>query len=132
MAKTFNINQEVWANTAYTVAEPVTIISAQKIVKGNQGEDIAYYDVRGRKHPTDSYRNAYGTYSAQAENLYLTEDEAIQAAREESENLIIKYQNSITDIESLINFCISFMDNEEQEAITAAEAMRDMLLHKDA
>lgn len=92
------INQKVWFKEHWT--ERIVCGFVSEIAKRSDNEDYII-EVKGKSYSEDSF---IGTTHQSPDNLFATKEEAITAAKKESQEWVDDYKKEITDIASLVAF----------------------------
>ena len=110
------INQKVWFKEHWT--ERIVCGFVSEIAKRSDNEDYII-EVKGKSYSEDSF---IGTTHQSLDNLFATKEEAITAAKKESQEWVDDYKKEITDIASLVAFPLSHTFYAEE--YTDYEAIR--------
>lgn len=110
------INQKVWFKETWTERIVCGFVSEITRHSDNEGHIIK---VKGKSYLEDSF---IGITHQSPDNLFVTKEEAIAAAKQESQDWVDDYKNEITDIASLVAFPLSHTFYAEE--YTDYEAIR--------
>jgi hypothetical protein len=110
------INQKVWFKETWTERIRCGFVSEITRHSDNEGHIIK---VKGKSYLEDSFIGI--TYQS-PDNLFVTKEEAIAAAKQESQDWVDDYKKEITDIASLVAFPLSHTFYAEE--YTDYEAIR--------
>lgn len=95
------INQKVWFKETWTERIVCGFVSEITRHSDNEGHIIK---VKGKSYLEDSF---IGITHQSPDNLFVTKEEAIAAAKQESQDWVDEYKKEITDIASLVAFPLS-------------------------
>lgn len=95
------INQKVWFKETWTERIVCGFVSEITRHSDNEGHIIK---VKGKSYLEDSF---IGITHQSPDNLFVTKEEAIAAAKQESQDWVDDYKKEITDIASLVAFPLS-------------------------
>lgn len=110
------INQKVWFKETWTERIVCGFVSEITRPSDNEGHIIK---VKGKSYLEDSF---IGITHQSPDNLFVTKEEAIAAAKQESQDWVDDYKKEITDIASLVAFPLSHTFYAEE--YTDYEAIR--------
>lgn len=110
------INQKVWFKETWTERIVCGFVSEITRHSDNEGHIIK---VKGKSYLEDSF---IGITHQSPDNLFVTKEEAIAAAKQESQDWVDDYKKEITDIASLVAFPLSHTFYAEE--YTDYEAIR--------
>lgn len=95
------INQKVWFKEHWT--ERIVCGFVSEITRRTDNEEHTI-KVKGKSYLEDSF---IGITHQSPDNLFATKEEAIAAAKQESQDWVDDYKKEITDIASLVAFPLS-------------------------
>lgn len=110
------IGQKVWFKESWT--ERIVCGFVNEITKRSDNEDYII-EIKGKSYSEDSF---IGTTHQSPDNLFATKEEAIVAAKKESQKRVDDYKAEIADIASLVAFPLSHTFYAEE--YTDYEAIR--------
>ncbi len=110
------INQKVWFKESWT--ERIVCGFVSEITRRSDNEEHII-KVKGKSYLEDSF---IGITHQPPDNLFATKEEAIAAAKQESQDWVDDYKKEITDIASLVAFPLSHTFYAEE--YTDYEAIR--------
>lgn len=110
------INQKVWFKETWT--ERIVCGFVSEITRHSDNEEHII-KVKGKSYLEDSF---IGITHQSPDNLFVTKEEAIAAAKQESQDWVDDYKKEITDIASLVAFPLSHTFYAEE--YTDYEAIR--------
>ena len=110
------INQKVWFKETWTERIVCGFVSEITRHSDNEGHIIK---VKGKSYLEDSF---IGITHQSPDNLFVTKEEAIAAAKQESQDWVDDYKKEIADIASLVAFPLSHTFYAEE--YTDYEAIR--------
>lgn len=95
------INQKVWFKESWT--ERIVCGFVNEIAKRSDNEDYII-EVKGKSYSDDSF---IGTTHQSPDNLFVTKEEAIAAAKKANQKRVDNYKAEIANIASLVVFPLS-------------------------
>lgn len=110
------INQKVWFKESWT--ERIVCGFVSEITRRADNEEHII-KIKGKSYLEDSF---IGITHQSPDNLFVTKEEAIAAAKQESQDWVDDYKKEITDIASLVAFPLSHTFYAEE--YTDYEAIR--------
>lgn len=110
------IGQKVWFKESWT--ERIVCGFVNEITKHSDNENYII-EIKGKSYSEDSF---IGTTHQSPDSLFATKEEAITAAKKESQKRVDNYKAEITDIASLVAFPLTHTFGAEE--YTDYEAIR--------
>lgn len=111
--KKLKIGDIVYCNTTYRTAEKCEITSEVKTLFKTE----CYLNVKSI--------SGIGSFQCNINNMFLTEEEAIQSYTEKNQKQLEEYKSNINSLEDLIRFAISNMYGEEYTDYEAIQAVKE-------